>query len=83
MVNNNISINPEWRLARFSSRNVSDGNQTGTGKYGFGKSVCFVSISLYMNIIACLRSKRHSLKYIGVLKIGLFKRLFFVYFLGW
>lgn len=32
-------INPNWRLARFSARNVSGGNVTGAGQYGVGKTV--------------------------------------------
>lgn len=36
---NDEDIDPSWRLARFSSRNVSGGIQTGAGKYGVGKSV--------------------------------------------
>lgn len=39
MIDNDENIDPTWRLARFSSRNVSGGNQTGAGKYGVGKSV--------------------------------------------
>lgn len=43
IVENNEDIDPTWRLARFSSRNVSGGNQTGPGKYGVGKSVYSVA----------------------------------------
>ncbi len=39
MIEREEDIDPTWRLARFSSRNVSGGNQTGAGKYGVGKSV--------------------------------------------
>lgn len=39
MIEADEEINASWRLARFSSRNVSGGNQTGAGKYGVGKSV--------------------------------------------
>ena len=35
-IDNEEMIDPTWRLARFSSRNVSGGNQTGAGKYGMG-----------------------------------------------
>ena len=34
MIDNDENIDPTWRLARFSSRNVSGGNQTGAGKIG-------------------------------------------------
>lgn len=39
MIDKELDIDHTWRLARFSSRNVSGGNQTGAGKYGVGKSV--------------------------------------------
>ena len=39
MIDNGEAISSQWRLARFSSRNVSGGVQTGAGKYGVGKSV--------------------------------------------
>ena len=38
-IRNGEDFDPSWRLARFSSRNVSGGNTTGAGKYGVGKSV--------------------------------------------
>ena len=38
-IRNGEEFDPTWRLARFSSRNVSGGNTTGAGKYGVGKSV--------------------------------------------
>ena len=38
-ISNEEEIPATWRLARFSSRNVSGGNQTGAGKFGVGKSV--------------------------------------------
>ena len=37
--NKELNDRPDWRLARFSSRNVSGGNKTGAGKFGVGKSV--------------------------------------------
>lgn len=39
MIDKELDIDHTWRLARFSSRNVSGGNQTGVGKYRVGKSV--------------------------------------------
>ena len=39
MIDSGRDLDPTWRLARFSSRNVSGGLQTGAGKYGVGKSV--------------------------------------------
>ncbi|MGE9965707.1 hypothetical protein ACQRAW_12925 [Fusicatenibacter saccharivorans] len=39
MIDKELDIDHTWRLARFSSRNVSGGNQIGAGKYGVGKSV--------------------------------------------
>lgn len=39
MIDKELDIDHTWRLARFSSRNVSGGNQTGAGKYRVGKSV--------------------------------------------
>ena len=38
-IKNDEKFDSSWRLARFSSRNVSGGNTTGAGKYGVGKSV--------------------------------------------
>lgn len=39
MIDKERDIDHTWRLVRFSSHNVSGGNQTGAGKYGVGKSV--------------------------------------------
>jgi hypothetical protein len=47
MIDNSEIIDAEWRLARFSSRNVSGGIETGAGKYGVGKSVYSVSSEDY------------------------------------
>ena len=47
MIKREEDIDPTWRLARFSSRNVSGGLQTGAGKYGVGKSVYSASSTTY------------------------------------
>jgi len=39
LINHDEGIDPEWRLARFSSRHVSGGIEHGAGQYGVGKSV--------------------------------------------
>ena len=50
------NIDIAWRLARFSSRNVSGGDQTGAGKYGVGKSVYSACSSNYDYCFDSLRS---------------------------
>lgn len=55
-IDNEEMIDPTWRLARFSSRNVSGGNQTGAGKYGVGKSVYFAASNDYDYCFDSLRA---------------------------
>lgn len=45
--NKELNDKPEWRLARFSSRNVSGGNVHGAGKFGVGKSVYSAASKTY------------------------------------
>ena len=42
-----LNDKPEWRLARFSSRNVSGGNTLGAGKFGVGKTVYSAASKIY------------------------------------
>ena len=42
-----LNDKPDWRLARFSSRNVSGGNTLGAGKFGVGKSVYSAASKTY------------------------------------
>ena len=47
IIDRDEEIDSSWRLARFSSRNVSGGVQTGAGKYGVGKSVYSAASKTY------------------------------------
>lgn len=62
MIDNDEEIDATWRLARFSSRNVSGGNQMGPGKYGVGKSVYSACSSTYDY---CFDSLRADGKYVA------------------
>lgn len=42
-----LNDKPDWRLARFSSRNVSGGNTLGAGKFGVGKTVYSAASKIY------------------------------------
>lgn len=55
-IDNDEDIPSEWRLARFSSRNVSGGIQTGAGKYGVGKSVYSACSTTYDYYFDSLRN---------------------------
>ena len=62
MIDKEEDIDSSWRLARFSSRNVSGGNKTGAGKYGVGKSVYSASSE---NYDYCFDSLRADGKYVA------------------
>ena len=62
-INNEEEIPADWRLARFSSRNVSGGIETGAGKYGVGKSVYSACSTNYDYCFDSLRrDNNHSCK---------------------
>lgn len=54
-----LNDKPEWRLARFSSRNVSGGNIYGAGKFGVGKTVYSAASESYSYWFESVRCNDH------------------------